>query len=131
MMKRFLVRCAIAGAMFGGAAVASFSAVSSGASSGIAIGSSSAAPAAAAPALAAPAAQAPNTGTATTTAAVAPAAAVPPAPSNSCVGAAVSAAQQTLKGTGESFGDIFRDSGTGLHPADAIKEFATLNCMKH
>jgi len=115
-MKQFLIRCAIAGAMIGGAAAASFSAVSSGMSTGIAIGSSSAAPAAAAPAAAAPASQA---------AVAQPAAGSAPIPSNArgCVGGAVSTAAhltQTPLFGDEGFGDYFKDNALGA-PGKAIQ----------
>jgi hypothetical protein len=132
-MKRFLIRCAIAGAMIGGAAAASFSTVSSGMSTGVAIGSSSAAPAAAAPAAAAPAAAAPAGQPAVSQ----PAVAAPGVPSDpagtaqSCVGAAVSNAAHFTQSLGEGFGDFFKDSGTGVQPGDAIKQFATAACGKH
>jgi hypothetical protein len=117
-MKRFLIRCAVAGAMIGGAAAASFSTVSSGMSTGIAIGSSSAAPATAAPAAAAPAAPAANTNTTSGVAVAAPAAGSPPDPSNAkgCVGNAVSTAAHELGG----LGDAFKDANAGP-PGKAIQ----------
>ena len=124
-MKRFLVRCAIAGAMIGGAAAASFSAVSGGMSTGIAIGSSSTAPAA--PAVAAPA----NTSTSAPSAAVA-APATPPIPSNAqgCVGSAVStSAHQAQQQFGSGLGDFFKDAGQNT--GKVIQAYATANCMKH
>jgi hypothetical protein len=101
-------------------------------STGIAIGSSSAAPAAAAPA-AAPAAPAANTGTTTSAAAPQAAApATPPIPGNAqgCVGFAVSTSAHFTRSLGEGFGDFFKDNAVGT-PGAAIQSFAASNCGKH
>ena len=127
-MKRFLIRCAIAGAMIAGAAAASLSAVSSSMSTGVAIGSSSAAPAAAAPA--APSA---NTASTTTSAAFPQATAdPPPIPSNAmgCVGGAVSTSSHLTQTINEGFGDFFKDNSLGT-PGAAIQAFAAAVCGKH
>jgi hypothetical protein len=114
--------------MIGGAAAASFSAVSSGMSTGIAIGSSSAAPAAAAPAAAAPAVVAPAAQAANTTTATAGS---PPVPGNAqgCVGFAVSTTTHIFHQEGTGFGDVAHD--LGVIPGQVIQAYAASNCGKH
>ena len=124
-MKRFLIRCAIAGAMIGGAAAASFSAVSSTTSSAVPIGSSSRA---AAPAVAAPPA---NVSTTTANVPAAPAAGSPPLPTgaNGCVGGIVSTAAHSWHDLGSSLGQAGKalDQNVGK----AIQAASTVACGKH
>ena len=131
-MKRFLIRCAIAGAMIGGAAAASFSAVSSTATPVVPISSNSVAPPAAAPAAAAPAAPAANTGAASTSVGAAGVPSDPAGTAMGCVGSAVSfSAHYTQQTASEGFGDVFKDANVGVTPGDAIKNYATNFCGKH
>ena len=130
-MKGFLIRCAIAGAMIGGAAAASFQAISTSApATGLNIASNAqpaavSAPAAAAPAVAAPVAAAPAT-----QAAAAPAVPTIPTDPKGCVGSGVSFSAHFFGGLGDRFHDF------GQNPANStvlvgIKEYATNVCGKH